>query len=438
MPDSPNTRQLLPEILHQIFFHLVVNRSSRHWPVEQMPCDLMAASMVCMDWWLEARRLVDERMLHSVFSHLCHPTEAKRFAMLMGESKRLGLDYWTLVVRAEIYVNELIDLNPLDRPIKDEHGATVVSNTAFDRRMEAYTTIMELCPPNLIDLTVILPGVDLAESWSVDRFCHYLEKMEPACASIRRFRLVGRDREVVHPKIVSFVASLAPNLRLISLYDFTLDSALSTALRRFTGLRGAHFSGMVTDDHLPTLLPSWPYLHYFKYDHIGQTDLGASVVSLARSCPRVKDFSLQRLGDRSMLPVPALALCHVLLQLPLTRFSVSFCNIDDTFLLALMAHGTALQHIELYKCSEIVGDTAVLGWKDGWPNLKRLLLDRCDRLSFVFVKKVIGSCVKLEQIELPAHLHKDNDCRELITQGGFQIKMQSRLWERVDVGSGAM
>ncbi|RUP48651.1 hypothetical protein BC936DRAFT_144241 [Jimgerdemannia flammicorona] len=403
---------LPPELVGEVLLNLVGEEKS------PLPLDFLASSMVCQTWNLEACHVVRDKnkWFISTFPPEGYSSaDFQRFAKLIVESKRIGLNFHISIEEMLVGISYIAD------------------GEEYLRIVEAFRSILELQPPRLFYLEIHLASISLPLPSFVDHPRTLLDKIEPYCGAINSLALVDDEtRSTPLAPVADFVTSLSSHLDEILLGPIKLDAQMHTALAQCTALKETYFDNMPSHD-LPSVLPLWPELRRFAFEQSrsDQCDMSATITTLARSCPRLTAFEYE--GHEATTPaVSNEALCFLVESCPeLREFKMQENKaMDDTVLASLLDHAHALEELELYRCGNITGQEALVGERAGWwPNLQRLSLFGCEELSPAFVEKVVEMCPRLRSVYV-LYFSRDNpeELVETFSRKGF-VLTNNTTWE---------
>ncbi|RUP11529.1 hypothetical protein BC936DRAFT_139973 [Jimgerdemannia flammicorona] len=452
---------LPPEVLLEILRYLKPTPSG-------FRNDLFASALVCRAWYLVAHELLDEGHFHTLFNcwnHYYIALELSRFADLLAESQRLGLGYLQLVKELRIEVDredefadepdeisiddgepadetdeisidgeptdesdeisidgeptdesdersiggELadesdersIDGEPADetdeRSIKSEPAdeADEMSIDDMPRRAKlvsyALVKILALQPPNLSKIRIFLG--DAKASLKV---CP--ESIQALCGALENLFLKSPTR------LTDFIVGLSLYLESLKLSYIYVGIELRLALRQCTSLHELFYE-MTDDSSLATTVAFLPHLRRFRYKHhFDHSDvLEPTVVALGLSCPDLTAFEYSCISGEPIISIGAL--CSILLRYPhLRHICVEHSDVGNVFLAALVRYGHKLEEIVL-RGVRATGEGVLVGnGDDGWPELRKLDVMRCQNLLGGFLARILESCPKLKMLKIPSHL----------------------------------
>ncbi|RUS35038.1 hypothetical protein BC938DRAFT_476590 [Jimgerdemannia flammicorona] len=412
---------LPPEIVRQALLYVL---DAGGW--FQSRVDVMASSMVCKSWYLEARPLVSNDELfrklelkHDSFSDSI--IDVLRLVDLLLESKRLGLGDYQL--------------------IQTIHLGIRMDTAEPGKLIDSFAAIVAMKPPNLRYLVIELECQVNPEIQDIRCFIDFFDRIEPLCVGIRSVELYGIEipTETYNVRLAEFVAALSPHLEELKFNAIELDVPLRTALGRCTDLRRVTFDD-VSGDCLPSELRLLKNLRQLCFAPPVSVNVDQSLIALGLHCPLLEDFTLiiRSFWTLSVPEEPMFSdssLYYLLSCCPnikILSISGAFW-LGDPFLTVLWRHGPALERIELSTCLVITGLAAVTAMGQeggGWPELRSLELDDNPKLSGVFVEKVLVLCPKLELVLLPTNLCKDEHCIKMLEGYGFRGPDDLRIWKK--------
>ncbi|RUS25746.1 hypothetical protein BC938DRAFT_471721 [Jimgerdemannia flammicorona] len=362
--------------------------------------DLLASSMVCREWYVQARRLIDDRIFQNFLASDNYVFEdIQRIPSLLAKSKRLGLDFLNLI--------EEMTICPV-----------FADDDEFEGFVEAYATVLHLQPPNLTRLQIHLGNENLTPEY----FRWLFDRLEPLCGGIRSVHFRGHTGSTISTlfmnvirhyasvsRLAVFLRSVAPNLETLSFSNMSLDSRWCNSMSACSSLRELRIDGAIVENLAP-VLGFLLNMSKFCYtcEHEGYWD--AAMVIAALSHPRLTDLTYECTHSLDEPTVPVEALCDALRQCPLLeRLKLSgTLLVDDAFLSALLKEGRELKHIELEWSNRLVGNAVVWNREAGWPRARTVSLYGCDNVIWQFLHSMQVACPKLEIMKLPDHMLDGN------------------------------
>ncbi|RUP22096.1 hypothetical protein BC936DRAFT_139120 [Jimgerdemannia flammicorona] len=329
--------------------------------------------------------------------------EINQLAVLLTESRHNRVDYFNMPERMTINVNYTSGMDD------------------FDFAVEDLVNILTLQPPNLTELLFDINHTAYTSVQRVHRITDRFRRLEPVCSTITRLHLLGdAGGPKHHAHVAGLLAALSRHLVSLKLTRFSLDPHTLDSLARCESLHELELRYIRDGEALHTALPSLTELRIFHYAYDQYVPQDLAVSALARSCPRLESFTIES-DHPNLEPIAefksmlALATdCLALKTLCLVRYKLA----DDRFVtLILLRHCRALKRLHLNWCPNLRGGTAVRIKDGAWAKLETLSLQGCSELALGFLRTIVASCPRLQELVVPDHLA--NQAVEIMTGARF-------------------
>ncbi|RUS13930.1 hypothetical protein BC937DRAFT_94587 [Endogone sp. FLAS-F59071] len=457
---------LPPELVHQILLEVKDNPKSQPNHCDSEPkddtsessdeecggsygstLDLLACSLVCNDWYNEARPLLPAALNPILISDYQRykTKELKRFAQLLAKSCRLHLYPWDAIT-------ELTIINP---------KALIDPRTAMycDESAEAYKIVLRTAP-NLRVLRIYYDAVSGRPECSDDTIQHLLrffDSIIPLCGAITGLSLElyeGKQGEGLFTFIPRLIEALADHLPFLEINSSDLDDSMQAALRRCTGLHEIR----ILDSRLyrfAPILPFWPNLQRFRgsWYNMDVALMEEFLRTLAESCPRLNEVILSCTDDPSSSEgfnpgISPIAIRFALRCPELRRLSVPCVRLDAGFVRELMQAQPQLERLHLNWCFELEARESLLEGlaRPIWPEMRELLMESWYRAEIGFVERLVRECPRLELVAVPEIWESYKGFERVMRELGFDYTRVYNLgddiwssviewaWTRVETG----
>ncbi|RUP51586.1 hypothetical protein BC936DRAFT_147254 [Jimgerdemannia flammicorona] len=408
---KPTRRIHLPiEILHQIFQYLEPEEC------RDLPLDRLACSLVCRAWSSVARSFFNERSFNPLWcqDHF-QVTQLARLVWLLKEAERMGLDFSDL---------EFGEINIHEGVFQIERSYDI----AFDEfSASTLVKLFSQCSINFSNLNIVTNNI-LQRKKS-----NFYKRIQPFCSNLHALYIYDyRGGLITHGS--SFIRRLNKNIRLIRRFPITIESSTTTISVTYRHATHTSFTEMLLEQckrltyrfcalH-PISLLGRNRLSYFDTSMqalmFSSSDLEALEFrsKIISSWAYVSSLTLSRLVQRSRY---------------LEHLTITHCSgADDAFLTVLAQSAANLKSLELIACTDITGkNVAYMDEKEyRMTELCVLNLKECDGLYPQFVGRVVASCEKLEELQLPQHLTNNDRLEEVLRLYGFCRKRGGAKWLR--------
>ncbi|RUS35016.1 hypothetical protein BC938DRAFT_476903 [Jimgerdemannia flammicorona] len=422
-PHPPSTR-LPPEILHQIFslYDLLS-------PLDYVDSvfDLLAASMVCREWYQAARPLIPDSHIRCPFTNQSsakYLVRLRRFSSLLSTSQELGLPYCAEVNTIWIAVNAFLgspfaDNDDSDRSPRDLYTAPEDRNALFK--------ILDLTLPTGLELYVgITPKNHPPERLAAR--AHFLSQLHPYLANVcnlsLRFPPIKQPADVHLSNLVRAAQATLTRVTLLGVPDPLTHEALILC----TNVRSAKIFG---GDARATgrILCGWRGLRKVRLTW-QQGRISDAIAGLDAACSTLEDVYIagrSLVGEAEASEVTSalesvVSRCERLKYLEVGKVlmpSLSFSYIDDAVLRALARGCRDLEQLTLTAGRGLTGAKM---WDDvgkpRWPKLKCLEVEN-EMVVDEFVERVVLECEALEMVVVKVKMDNNSGVRRALEMRGF-------------------
>lgn len=404
---SPRRNRLPPEILQQIFISLEPEE------LFGLPLDQLACSLVCKDWGLVAKSLLNDK-LFDVLWCLDHYQVAQlaRLVRLLKEAERVGVDYSCLKFEEFKLDEGVLQLRRSRDLTFDEFSAKILIRLFSLRCMK-------------------FKNIDInTSSFLSEEKTNFYKLIQPFCTNVQTLYIHDYHGGLLtHGS--KFVRSLNENIRHLRRLPITIDSSTATIFVSYRQATQVSFKKI-----LLKRLGDW--LRCFRvFDLLRRRQcryLDRAMRTLMYSCGDLETLEFRSKITVSWTYISSKTLSSVIQQSNhLERFAITYCaGVDDAFLVVLARCAANLRSLEMIACNYATGkNVAHLEEKDyRMTELRELNLVECDGLYPQFVGRVVASCEKLARVQLPQHLNNNGRLREILRLFEFR-RSESDVWTRL-------
>lgn len=422
---------LPPEIIREIFLCLAGGQ------VKRSVLDLMAASMVCRNWYAEARAVIPQSCLQELFPHeydnYHYGINLRRIASLLTSAHELGLPYCTEVTEFTVSLTDFV--GPYEASLDNENPRPNFVKKAYEPEdHEALFTILKFISPT--HLLVPLKVKDPQRG-------QFFSRLTKHCGSVSQLQLLrSNNGSPLSPTVASLER---PNKELIDLIEATrlslrklvifqnLDAPTQAALTRCPNIQIVIFRGcsVCMADNMLRELWKFRTLRMVRARNLVGTGTESLLETLSNWCTVLEDLIIINTprGGLQADDIPRLATALELVVSrgrSLKRLELSqLIYMNEAVLRAVAIWCRDLEDLSLVSFSFRRPDaTGADFWSESetvtpWPQLRRLRLPA--RLPHEFLERMLETCDELTEVKLWPTL-RTLRIWEILQHHGFEPK----------------